>query len=290
MKILLNLFKIGIIGLTLLNCSAQAENKPVSSIDTGIINVNDTGIEYFSQGSGDVIILLSGRGLDVGYLEGLASTLSHNGYRAVRINRRGAGKSTGALYNINYHTHATDVANIMKALHIEKATILGHALGGRIARVIASDYPKLTTSVILMPASGKVSGDPREAKAMGKLFAPNAPEDDIMNGMKLMVGNPADSQRVWDIIKVSSLSSRPLTMKSEVTSKSPLEEWWAPKGTTPYLAIQGLKDKSVPPQNAQLLKEEIGDRLTIVELPEAGHLAPVEYPTEVASAIISFLK
>ena len=279
MNISFNLLKILTIGLLLSSLNAE----------TNIVKTGNTQIEYFTQGQGDTILLLSGRGLDVGYLENLAISLASKGYRAIRINRRGAGKSTGVLDNINYHIHADDVANVVKSLGIKKVNVLGHALGGRIARVFAADYPELASSVILMPASGKVQGDPEEAKATSKLFVPNATEAEIMNGMQFMVGDPKESQRVWDIIKPSTLIDRPLVLKSEASMKTPLEEWWAPEGTTPYLVVQGLKDKSAPPKNAQLLKEELGERVSIVELPQAGHLAPVEYPNEVASAIISLL-
>lgn len=290
MKISLTIFNIIIVGLLVSSCYAKEEKILLPPIQTDIVQVGDTNIEYFSQGNGDVIVLLSGRGLDVGYLEELAGKLADAGYQAIRVNRRGAGKSTGSLSNISYHTHASDVANVIRALHIKQANISGHALGGRIARVFAADYPELTSSVILMPASGKVKGDSAEAKATSKLFVPGATNDEIMNGMQYMVGDPAESERVWGIIQSSSLADRPLTLKSEATNNTPIEDWWAPQGTSPYLAIQGLKDTSAPPQNAQLLKQELGDRVTIVELPEAGHLAPVEYPDEVVSSIVSFLE
>jgi pimeloyl-ACP methyl ester carboxylesterase len=51
-----------------------------------------------------------------------------------------------------------------------------------------------------------------------------------------------------------------------------------------------MKDRSAPPENARLFKAALGDRATVVELAEAGHLAPVEYPAEVSSAIVNFLK
>jgi pimeloyl-ACP methyl ester carboxylesterase len=58
----------------------------------------------------------------------------------------------------------------------------------------------------------------------------------------------------------------------------------------PFLVIQGLLDKSAPPENSRQLKAELGDRVTLVELPTAGHLAIVESPDEVSSAIVAFLK
>jgi pimeloyl-ACP methyl ester carboxylesterase len=52
-------------------------------------------LECFSHGQGVPIVLPPGGGLAVGYLSDLADALSAAGFRAVRVNPRGAGGSTG---------------------------------------------------------------------------------------------------------------------------------------------------------------------------------------------------
>jgi pimeloyl-ACP methyl ester carboxylesterase len=121
------------------------------------------------------------------------------------------------------------------------------------------------------------------------MFSPDATDSEIMGGMKYMVGDPANSERVWQIIKPSRLTN-PATLKSEASMVTPIDDWWAPPGDTPYLVVQGMRDKSAPPENARMLKQELGERMTLVELPEAGHLAPVENPNEVANAVVSLLR
>lgn len=290
MKNLFRIIFVVMVAYIILGCNSNQEPGKPSKNNGSIVNLSEATIEYFSQGEGEVILLLSGRGLDVSYLEPLALRLEKAGYQVIRINRRGAGKSTGSLNNVSYHTHANDIAGVLQGLNIYSANIAGHALGGRIARTFAADYPELTNSVILMPAAGKIGGDPNETKATSKLFIPNATDSEISEGMKYMVGIPSSSERVWKAIEQSSLANRPATLTSEATIKTPVVDWWAPAGTMPYLVIQGLKDKSAPPENAQIFKQDMGERAEIVELPEAGHLAPVEFPNEVSSHIVSFLK
>lgn len=260
-----------------------------SGVVTDVVEVDGARIEYFSQGRGEAIVMLSGRGLNVGYLEPLAAELAKAGYRAIRINRRGAGKSTGQLTDITYHTHAKDVSGVVLALGLKRVDILGQALGGRIARTFAADYPSVTRSVILVPGAGLIEAAPDEAKAMKAMFNPEATQAEIMTGMSYMVGDPEDRERVWKIVQPSSITD-PATLKSESTTTAPLADWWAPQGPMPYLVIQGLKDRSAPPENSRKLKQELGARATLVELPDAGHLAPVEYPNEVSAAIVTFLK
>lgn len=290
MKNLFRIICVVMVAFIVLGCNSNQESAIPSRNNTNVVNLDEATIEYFSQGEGEVVILLSGRGLDVSYLKPLALRLEKAGYQVIRINRRGAGKSTGSLNNVSYHTHANDIAGVLQALNIYSANVAGHALGGRIARTFAGDFPELTNSVILMPAAGKIGGDPNEAKATSKLFKPNATDSEVSEGMKYMVGDPSNSERVWKAIGQSSLANRPATLASEATIKTSIVDWWAPAGTMPYLVIQGLKDKSAPPENAQLFKQDMGKRAEIIELPEAGHLAPVEFPDEVSALIVSFLK
>jgi pimeloyl-ACP methyl ester carboxylesterase len=275
--------------LMLVTTGFSQTDQKTSGVVTDVVRVDGARIEYFSQGSGEAIVLLSGRGLDVGYLEPLAAELAKAGYRAIRVNRRGAGKSTGSLNDISYHTHAKDVSGVVRALGLKRIDILGHALGGRIARTFAADDPSVTRSVVLVPGAGLVEAAPDEAKAMNAMFKPGATQAEIMTGMSYMVGDPKDSERVWKIIQPSSITD-PATLKSETTTTAPLADWWAPPGPMPYLVIQGLKDRSAVPENSRKLKEELGARVTLVELPSAGHLSPVEYPNEVSSTIVKFLK
>ncbi len=266
-----------------------AAKSPDHPVIEGIAPANGALIEYFDQGQGDAFVLLSGRGLDVGYLAPLAKSLSEAGFRAIRINRRGAGNSKGDLSDITYHTHAADIKGVLDHLGISRAHILGHAVGNRIARIFDADFPQATQSVVLMPASGKVGSSEEEKEATSKMFKPGATEDEIMNGMRYMVGDPANSQRVWEILKYSSLTD-PATMKSEVSTTAPVEEWWAPGGHTPYLVLHGTEDKSAPIENAHLLQKDLGERMTLVALDGLGHLAPVEDPDRVTKAILEYFK
>jgi pimeloyl-ACP methyl ester carboxylesterase len=70
----------------------------------------------------------------------------------------------------------------------------------------------------------------------------------------------------------------------------PAQDWWAPPGDVPYLVVQGLNDQAAPVENGHLLKQELGQRVTIVDVPNAGHLQPLEAPGPVAEAVIAFAR
>jgi len=56
-----------------------------------------------------------------------------------------------------------------------------------------------------------------------------------------------------------------------------------------YLVVQGSDDQIAPPKNGELLKQEMGTRVTLVAFPGAGHLFLVTRPKETAAAVVSFL-
>jgi pimeloyl-ACP methyl ester carboxylesterase len=57
-----------------------------------------------------------------------------------------------------------------------------------------------------------------------------------------------------------------------------------------YLVLEGANDQITPPENGELLKQELGARVTLVSLPGAGHLLLVTEPGKAARAVVSFLQ
>ena len=169
----------------------------------GMVKLTDSNIEYFSQGHGETIVLLPFGGLTVGYLRGLSQDLADAGYRVVRINFRGSGKSTGSGEGITLHTLANDVAGVILALKLGQVNIAGHAFGNRVARTLAADHPEMVQTVILFAAGGKVPPKPDGEHALATIFNPASTDAEVLKEMKYMVGDPADIPIVWETINPS---------------------------------------------------------------------------------------
>lgn len=122
-----------VLGAALLCALAFVTTTEAQPGETGIVKLGDAKIEYFSQGRGEAVVLLPGGSFDVGYLEPLAAKLAEAGYRAVRVNPRGAGKSTGPGKGVTYHTYAADVAGVIQSLQLKPANVVGHAFGSGTA-------------------------------------------------------------------------------------------------------------------------------------------------------------
>ena len=70
---------------------------------------------------------------------------------------------------------------------------------------------------------------------------------------------------------------------------TPVEEWWT-AGAADVLVVQGLCDVSAPVGNGRMLRAEIGERATLIELADVGHALPVEKPELVADTLVEFLR
>src|SRR6478752_2295754 len=97
------------LGLALL---ASATTTHAQTVETGMVKLADSNIQYFSRGKGEAIVLLPGGTLTVGYLDSLADALAKAGYRVVGINFRGSGK-TGSSKGVTLQTMADDVVGVV---------------------------------------------------------------------------------------------------------------------------------------------------------------------------------
>jgi pimeloyl-ACP methyl ester carboxylesterase len=282
---------------TLVFTSAQAQQYPnpataqtaSASGREGIVKLANSNVEYFTRGTGEPIVLLPGGVLTVGYLDGLADALSKAGYRVIGINFRGSGKSTGSSDKVTMQTMADDVVGVILALKLGPVHVAGNDYGNRVARMIAMSHPELTRSVILLGAGGKVPLQPAAERALTTFFTPTTTDAEMLEALKFFVANSADTARVWAIIKPSRAPGA-AGIERKAAEATPLNTWWAPPGQTRYLIVQGANDQIAPPENGEILKKELGERATLVNVPGAAHLLPVEQPDITARHVISFLK
>ncbi|HEV3300450.1 MAG TPA: alpha/beta hydrolase [Planctomycetaceae bacterium] len=281
-------FTLTVLFSTSLALLSFATTTQAQSVETGIVKLADSNIEYFSRGDGEAIVLLPGGTLTVGYLNGLAEALAKAGYRVVGINFRGSGKSTGPSKGVTLQTMADDVAGVIQALKLPPVHLVGNDFGNRVARMFAASHPELTRSVILLAAGGKIQPKPVAARALRVVFNPASTDAEVVAVMPYLVSNPADSARVWALFKPSRDPAAG-GIEFAAAEATPLKAWWAPPGQTKYLILQGADDQIAPPENGALLQKELGDRAMVVNVPGAAHLLPLEQPETCASHMIRFI-
>jgi len=189
----------------------------------------------------------------------LGKALAAAGYSAIAVNPRGVGLSRGPLDSLTLHDYARDLAAVQDALG-SAAHVVGRALGNRIARCFAADYPGKVKSLILMAAGG--------------LIPPGAPR------ARKNTRTPVPRLHHWREAGIA---------QEQAAQSTPLDEWWH-GGQAPMLVLQGLQDHIAVPENGRRLAREFPKRVRLREIENAGHLMLFEYPEIVIPEVLAFLE
>ena len=251
------------------------------------VRLDGAVIEFLAEGSGDPVVLVPGLGLDTSSFADLSRRLARAGFRAIAVNPRGAGASTGSSDGVTLHTLAADVAAVMDGLPGRPAHLVGHGFGNRVARCLVTDRPDLVRSIVLLGGAGDFAPTAEVVRALRSWARLDATESDCLDYMRFAVADPSAAQRIvrastrWPTVAVAQQSASRAMLPTDLrwdTSRAPI------------LVVQGLADPISPPHLGHALREQLGDRVRVADIPDAGHMIFLEQPDAVAEAMISFLR
>ncbi|WOE75052.1 alpha/beta fold hydrolase [Alterisphingorhabdus coralli] len=245
-------------------------------------------IAYFVQGGGPVVVLLPSAGREASDFNELADQLNYKGYRTISIEPPGIGNSDLPDEDMTLFDLADDVRAVLDAelASQDKAVILGHAFGNRVARATAAKHGERIDGVILLAAGGKQPIPPRADAALKGSFNPLRTSVKRLASIRyaFFAGAnrvPEHWQRGWHIA-TARLQGRAV----ELTNT---DDWWL-AGDERILVVQGEADTIAPPEDAgQALVNDAKGRAEIVIVEKAGHALLPEQPDAVETAVLEFL-
>jgi len=263
--------------------TAQAE--PVREI----VAADDVRIEVISEGSGPLVVLLPSRGRAAEDFDAVAAGLAKAGFRILRPQPRGAGRSHGPMKGLSLHDFARDIAAVIRHEGGGPAVIVGHAFGNWVARMTAVDYPQLVRGVAIVAAAAKAypagfAGAQALSEAVSKSGDAALPESERLSYLRLAFFAPGNDAGAWlkgwhKEVDEAQFAAGRATRQSE---------WWS-GGTAPLLDLQGALDPFKPRAFANELRQEFGERVTIVVVPNASHALVPEQPEAVVEAIVAWI-
>lgn len=112
---------------------------------------NGVSIEYLDQGEGPVLLLLHGLGSTKADWDYQKEAFSE-AFRVIAPDLRGHGNSSKPVSKKEYGISqcGEDMRLLLKALNIEKCTVVGFSMGGAIAFDMALKYPELIDKMIIV--------------------------------------------------------------------------------------------------------------------------------------------
>ena len=125
-------------------------------------------LNFSERGSGDPVILLHGMFGSLSNLGNLARHLSSD-FRVISVDLRNHGESPHHQI-MDLSSMATDVFVLMDYLRLDRASLVGHSLGGKVAMQAAMDEPHRIAKVVVADIS-PVAYAPRQDAALDGLTA-----------------------------------------------------------------------------------------------------------------------
>ncbi|MBO3269611.1 alpha/beta fold hydrolase [Hymenobacter defluvii] len=140
--------------------------------------VNGVRLHYVEGGSGPALVCLPGWPQTWYSYHPIAAELARH-YRVIIVDIRGMGSSEKPATGYDKKTMAQDIYALLRHLNIEKASLLGHDIGGMVASSFGFNYPQATEKLILADGAHPSEG----MRQMPLLPAPGA-FNDKMDGQQ----------------------------------------------------------------------------------------------------------
>ena len=248
-----------------------------------IVRYDNVEIDLIAEGRGPLIVMLPSRGRDSEDFDDVASRLAAAGYRVLRPQPRGAGRSTGPLEGIRMQDLARDVAHVIAREKAGPAVIAGHAYGNWVARMTATDHPALVRGVVLMAAAAKAY--PEELRAVVQQAGDTSlPDEQRLAALRKGFFLPAHDAAVW-LRGWAPVANKAQGVAASATKQA--EYWQA--GTVPMLDLVPEGDPFKPKTKWNESREEFGARVSVVIIPNASHALIPEQPGAVVDAIVAWI-
>ncbi len=261
-----------------------------ASVISGTARVNGTSLYYDMRGSGPTVILIHGGQLDRRMWDPQFELFAR-GHHVIRYDVRGYGLSGPADQPHQAHE---DLFALMKELRVDRASLVGLSLGGRIAIDFALVHPGRVEALIL--AGPGLSGFPwsndssswsdkleRAIKAGDRLKAAQSwlESDYMLPAME----HPDLAPRLRHL---AIENGRVWTDKNSERELSPPAYGRLSEIQAPTLIIVGSRDIPDIHRIVSRLASNIRGART-VEIKGAGHMVNMENPKEFDAAVLGFL-
>lgn len=276
----------------------------MSPMDIRSETLHSRSVSYAKAGSGPVLLLIHGMGGSSENWRAVIEPLARD-HTVIVPNLPGhGGSSPGGDYSVG--GLAAGLRDLLLVLGHDRATLVGHSLGGGIAMQFAYQFPEIVERLVLVSSGGlgpEVSLLLRAAAlpGAGPFIAATAPMVRSLGGglRRAERRGLRPSTDVTEVVHGYGLLADPerragflATVRSVIgiggQRVSAVDRLYLAEAV-PVLIVWGARDRLVPAGHAEHAHRSIpGSRLEIFE--EAGHLPQLEEPPRFVEVLERFLR
>lgn len=262
------------------------------------VDLDGARVYYYAagtRGAGDPVILIHGFPTS-SHLWSDVVPLMPPGHRIVVLDLLGFGRSDrpqGRAVDVAAHAHR--LVALLDELHIERACVVGHGMGGGVAQALAARHGERVSHICLVDSvalDGRESlhaGITRAAMPVAQLLPFAALNALLRRDLLRGYDDPARGTHSVDLYlrPFASSDGRDALVAALRAGKKPTGV--DARGIkAPTSIVWGENDRAIPLSVGIRLRDAIpGARLTVI--PGAKHFTPEERPREIADAIAALL-
>lgn len=247
------------------------------------VTVNGIQIAYSRRGQGAPLVLVHGYPLDHTIWDEVGSLLE-GGFDIIAPDLRGFGQSDVVENQYTVTDMAKDIVGLLDNLEIEKASIVGHSMGGYVSLAFARAFPDRVTGLGLV--ASQALADTPEGKAGRYKTADEIMRSGVGPVAEAMSTKLTTDKRIQAQVQAiiarqkSAALAGALKAMAEREDSSPVLSSFK----FPVVLVHGDKDALIPIQRAQEIKAEI-PHAVLIELSGYGHMPMMEDPRSTAQSL-----
>jgi pimeloyl-ACP methyl ester carboxylesterase len=262
------------------------------------MEVDGLRLHYKESGPKDApaLLLLHGFGSSLQTWDGWALKLEPS-YRVIRLDLPGFGL-TGASPSRNY-SEENDLALLTQfadKLGLDKFSIIGHSMGGKMAWSLAASQPERVQALVLMapdgfPEAKDIGSKPYEVPAVMGVIQYFLPKYFVQKSIEpafvdVKAFDEALVNRYYDMLRAPGVRGAILDRSNQTIYTDPVPRLKNIKA--PTLLLWGEQDQMIPSANAKSYAGVLANSTTIV-IPKLGHLLQEEQAEKGLAAVKQFL-
>jgi 3-oxoadipate enol-lactonase len=257
-----------------------------------LVHVNSTDIYYRITGTekGKVVMLSPSLAADITMWESQTPALIEAGYRVLRYDNRGQGRSAVSPGPYSIEMLAEDAIGLMDGLGLKKVHFCGLSMGGMVGQMLGVRHPDRLTSLTLSSTAAVIF--PREIwderidlvmkKGMASVVDATIDRWFTKTGRKRL---PNEIEKIRRVILNTSADGycaccaaiRDMDLRDSLNTIS-----------KPVLVLVGEQDQGTPVSAAEFIHARItSSELEVI--PEAAHFVNVEQASAFNDALIAFI-